>query len=414
MFNSRLVIVIAAVGLVVGAPFARRAPRSAARSCCAVAASLPATPLGSVSFTGGAVNVVLNGTTAYACGQNALGVIDVSNPASPQLLTTFAQSDFGGNAISGCFQYGQSLVVPVNTQSAFVYDISNARNIRSQAQFTPAFPFNGFVSFVGKAGWFTTDWFRYTPGPNTIFEQHGDFAAVDFTDPAHPAPLGSLAVDSAQPASTNLSPRFGTITNGTDTLYIMSTTATGGDTNGGQGAIQLVDVSNPQSPKAFGQILIPQATVLVRAAVQDNIMLVVGNTKSWRNPGVNPRSPGNLNFQFTGVLTLSAVDVTDWRNPALLSSRCSDVLTWTGFGIAPIGGGFFVVAAGPPSDDAVAFGTDPRGQLLLVDARDPTNLGLISLGYVAKLAGVTVSGGNIYAATGDGLAIFQLPDLSGL
>jgi hypothetical protein len=33
---------------------------------------------------------------------------------------------------------------------------------------------------------------------------------------------------------------------------------------------------------------------------------------------------------------------------------------------------------------------------------------------VAKLAGVTVSGGNIYAATGDGLAIFQLPDLSGL
>src|SRR5207244_965118 len=98
------------------------------------------------------------------------------------------QSDLGGGAISGCFQVGQSLVVPVNTQSAFVYDISDARNIRSQARFTPAFSFNGYVSFVGNTGWFTTDWFEYSTSSNTIFAQHGDFHAVDFTDPAHPAP----------------------------------------------------------------------------------------------------------------------------------------------------------------------------------------------------------------------------------
>ncbi|HYL34970.1 MAG TPA: hypothetical protein VEV17_03535 [Bryobacteraceae bacterium] len=51
---------------------------------------------------------------------------------------------------------------------------------------------------------------------------------------------------------------------------------------------------------------------------------------------------------------------------------------------------------------------------MLVDARDPTNLGLISMGYVPKLAGITVSGNTLYAATGDGLAVFQLPDLSSL
>ena len=394
------------------APAAERPKRPAAKGCCAVAASLPATPLGSVAISGGAVDVVVNGNTAYACGSGAIGVIDISNPAAPRLLITFAQGDFGGNG-QGCYKVGQSLVVPVNTQSGFVYDISAAGSIRSQAQFTPALPFNGHVSFAGNTGWFTTDWFSYNTSSNAISIQHGEFHAVDFTDPAHPATIGSLAVDPNQPASSNLSPRFGSISNGSDTVYVLSTTSTGSDTNGGQGAVQIIDVSNPQTPQALGQILIPQATIMTGAAAQDNLVLVTGNTKSWRNPGVNPRNPGGLNFQFTGVLTLSALDVTDWHNPALLSSRCSDVFTTAG-GVAPLGGGFFVVAAGPPSDDAVAFGADPRGQLLLVDARDTGNLGLISLGYVAKLAGVTVSGDKLYAATGDGLAVFQLPDLSGL
>jgi LVIVD repeat-containing protein len=398
---------------ILAAPPAGRTKVTSAKSCCAAAASLPAAALGSVSFTGGAVNVVVNGTTAYACGTNAIGVIDISNPASPRLLSTFAQGDLAGNAISGCYQFGQSLVVPVNTQAGFVYDISDARNIRSQARFTPAFPYNGHVSFTGNTGWFTTDWFEYNTGSNTIFAQHGDFHAVDFTDPAHPSPIGSLPVNSSQPASSNRSPRFGSISNGSDTVYIMSTTAVGGDPNGGQGAIQIIDVGDPPNPKGLAQILIPQATVMMKGAVQDNIVLVTGNTKGWRNPGVNPRN-NTLNFQFTGVLTLTALDVSDWRNPVLLSSRCSDVATWTLGGVASVGGGFFAVAAGPPSDDAIAFGTDPSGQLLLVDARDPANLGLISMGPVAKLQGVSVSGDKLFAATGDGLSIFQLPDLSGL
>src|SRR5689334_19765096 len=84
-----------------------------AKSCCATAAALPASPLGSVAVTGGANNVIVNGATAYTCGNNAIGVIDISNPAAPRLLITFAQGDLAGNAISGCFQVGQSLVVPV-------------------------------------------------------------------------------------------------------------------------------------------------------------------------------------------------------------------------------------------------------------------------------------------------------------
>src|SRR5882762_6236440 len=98
----------------------REAPLRSSRGCCSAAASLPATPLGSVSLSGGSVNVILNGDTAYACGASAIGVIDISNPSAPRLLSSFAGPDLGGSAIDGCFQVGQSLVVPVNTQSAFV------------------------------------------------------------------------------------------------------------------------------------------------------------------------------------------------------------------------------------------------------------------------------------------------------
>ena len=51
---------------------------------------------------------------------------------------------------------------------------------------------------------------------------------------------------------------------------------------------------------------------------------------------------------------------------------------------------------------------------MLVDARDPSNLGLLSMGFVAKLSGLAVNANTLYAATGDGLSVFQLPDLSGL
>ena len=110
-------------------------------------------------------------------------------------------------------------------------------------------------------------------------------------------------------------------------------------------------------------------------------------------------------------MTLSAFDVSDPHNPALVSTRCSDIAASFGYSLAPLGGGFFAVAVGPPPDDAVAFGA---GQLLLVDARDPGNLGLFSMGFAAKLSGLAVNGGTLYAATGDGLSLFQLPDLGRL
>lgn len=393
--------------------FAEKKPAKSAKGCCSAAAQATAEPSGTLTLNGGAVNVILSAdnNTAFACGASQISIVDISDPASLRLISTVGSADFGGLAIAGCFQVAQSLVVPVNTQSGFVYDVSSPRNVQRQSRFSPAFPFNGYVSFLGNTGFFTTDWFRYNTGPNTIFEQHGDFAAMDFSDPANPKPAGTLSPEASQPGSANLSPRFSSVNISSDTTYILATTSTGGDTNGGQGAIQIIDVSNPAAMAGKGLVIVPQATIMTAGVVKDNILIATGNSKSWRNPGTRNNS---LNFQFTGILTLSAFDVSDPRNPVLLSTRCTDLTTGSLItsAIVPLDNGFYALAVSPPSDDAIAFGADARGQLMLIDARDPANMGLISLGFVPKLAGITARGGILYAATGDGLLRFTLPDTS--
>ncbi len=120
--------------------------------------------------------------------------------------------------------------------------------------------------------------------------------------------------------------------------------------------------------------------------------------------------------QLTGVLTLSALDVTDPHNPAVLSTRATEIsVSNTYSGIAPLGNGFFAVSVGPTGGRR-----DPiRGRLAwpATAGSMPTilaHLGLYSMGYVAKAQGLTAVGSTLYVSTGDGLTTFQLPDLSGL
>jgi hypothetical protein len=41
-------------------------------------------------------------------------------------------------------------------------------------------------------------------------------------------------------------------------------------------------------------------------------------------------------------------------------------------------------------------------------------MNLLSMGYVANLSRASYDGTYLYAATGDGMRVFRLPDLSGL
>ena len=360
--------------------------------------------LGSAAVQGGGVkNIAVNGNTAYACTSTEIAVVDITNSASPKVVEDFAQGDLNGNGII-CALLGNSLIEVVNRQSLFVYDVSSPQNPKSLAgPISPPSPFSGYVFFSGKTGFFTTDSFDFNLGSNQIFAQHGEFFAYDFSNPASPAFQSSLAVDPAQPASSDASPRFGGVALNSSTALVLATTSTGGDPSGGEAQIQVIDISKPSSMVATGQVLIPQSTIVTAVAVQNNLALIAGNTKSWRNPGIP-------NFDFTGVLTLSAVDVSNPSSPSVASTLVSSIQTNFNAGqiIAPLGHGFFALAISPPATNNSTNTPPGEGQLAIVDARDPQNLKLTTLSSVTGLAGIAVSGGKLFAGTSTGMNIYQI------
>ena len=359
--------------------------------------------VGHAAVQGGGRNVAISGNTAYVCGGTAIGVIDISDPASPKTIETFAEGDLSGNGIL-CAVLGTSLIEIVNTQSIFVYDISSPQKPKSLAQISPPFPFTGYLFFSGNTGFFTTDSFSYNPASGQILSQTGEFFAYDFSNPASPVLLSSLSSDPAQPASSDASPRFAGVALNDKTALVSSTTSTGNDPSGGVASLQVIDISQPSAMQAAGQVLIPEATVATAIGVQGNLALVAGNTKSWRNPG-------KPNFDFLGVLTLSAVDVSNPQSPHVISTQVTSIQTSfdTGSIIQPLGDGFFALAIAPPADNTNG---DPmtNGELAIVDARDTKNLSVLMVGSVPILGGITISGNHLYAATGSGLYVYQIQE----
>lgn len=342
-------------------------------------------------------NIVLNGNVAYVCGTQGIHVVDISSSSAPKLLSTFGQGDLNGNGVF-CTMFGNNLLEIVNTQSLYVYSLANPTQPQSlSGQVSPPLPFAGSAFFSGNTGFFTTDWFNLAGA--TVTNQHGELYAYDFSNPAKPAFLGSLQPGSA-PGSSNASPRFGGALIDSTTAYIGATTSTGGDPNSGQGALQVVDISNPQNMQAITQVLIPQATVTTTIVPQGNLAIVVGNTKSWRNPGTP-------NFDFTGVMTISAFDITNHRSPSVLSTMVTSYPTNFDGGsiVLPIGTGRFLVSIFPGSDSNPT--PQGSGELAILDATNPSNLNLTVIATISQLDQIALRNNILYVLSGSGLAVYQ-------
>ena len=342
-------------------------------------------------------NIVLNGNVAYVCGTQGIHVVDISNSSAPKLLSTFGQSDLNNSGVF-CTMLGNNLLEIVNTQSLYVYSLANPTQPQSlSGQVSPPLPFAGSAFLSGNTGFFTTDWFNLIG--STITNQHGELYAYDFSNPAKPAFLGSLQPGSA-PASSNASPRFGGVAVDSTTAYIAATTSTGGDPNSGQGVVQVVDIGSPQNMQAITQVLIPQATVATTVVPQGNLAIVVGNTKSWRNPGTP-------NFDFTGVMTISAFDITNHRSPSVLSTMVTSYPTNFDGGsiVLPIATGRFLVSIFPGADSNPT--PQGSGELAILDATDPRNLQLKVIATVSQLDQIALRNNVLYVLSGSGLTTYQ-------
>ncbi len=124
---------------------------------------------------------------------------------------------------------------------------------------------------------------------------------------------------------------------------------------------------------------------------------------------LNPFVP-NVNFGLTGNITLTVLDISDPQHPAILgNTRITenhpnlDQTYQSKLVVSDLGNGLFAVS------DTTRNGSPA---ILLVDPGDPSN---IAVGTVAAspTSGVTVSGGFLYAARTDGLAVYQIGQVLG-
>lgn len=347
------------------------------------------TRLGGVDTGTGNTNVVVRDNYAYVCG-NGISIVNVSNASSPQFLNVNQQ---GGGL---CRAMDNVLVASrgANPGTYSVFTLTNPEQPVRAAGPVNTMPFVGDFHLTGGFGFFSTIWFEFTG--NAIQRQHGEVFAVNLTNPASPAVASTLRADASNPASSNESPFFGVTPFGRDTMLLMSTTSTGGNTSGGLGRVVVLDISNPSNMNALRQVAVPRTAKLECGAVEGNTMLVTGNTESWTTPG---------DFAIRGNTTLTTFDVSDPRNPRALATVVTDQQnTFTGPSCVSLGGGYFAVSAVNPPPRAT------ENRIMLIDARNtsiPAIIGSVMLPGLAE-RGLTMVGDKLFAATTGGLTIYQI------
>jgi hypothetical protein len=108
------------------------------------------------------------------------------------------------------------------------------------------------------------------------------------------------------------------------------------------------------------QVTVSTAAIFLGFGYEDNLLLVTGNTASFRNPGVP-------DFSITGNLTLSTMDITNVQSPVGIANVTTNFATTGTYVVQPFGSQIFAIVNNPPS-------TDPAGpsSLMIVDATTPS------------------------------------------
>jgi hypothetical protein len=178
--------------------------------------------------------------------------------------------------------------------------------------------------------------------------------------------------------------------------YIASSTATGTSTSGA-GALDVISVAAPSAPASINQVLVSQAAILTGFDISGNLLLAAGNTAGERNPGVP-------DLDFTGYLTLTTMDVTNFQAPAPIATFVSGLQANGTFHVAGFSAGVFAIVNNAPDTDD--FGP---ASLMIIDARQAATIVPYPFRTQFGLSGI-VSAGNGYllAATALGLDVYQL------
>ena len=359
--------------------------------------------VGRSSFGNDSVSsVAILGNTTYICGPNRIIIVDTSNVSSPAFVAEFGDADLNGaggkcalNTATGA-PILVDIVGPGATPTFVVYDVTNPTQPNKLGQIpSQQFTFLSDLTFVGTTGFSSTSWFTFD-GANNITSQHGDFLAFDFSS-LLPQLISALPTDPNQPASNNLNPRPNALAlpASFQLVYVASTTASGNRTTG-NAALDLIDVSNVQAMQAIDRVTVSGAAIFLGLSYDNALLFLTGNTTGFRNPGVP-------DFNISGDLTLTTMDISNVRNPVPIATVVTKVQTTGTYGVQPFGSAVFAIVNNPPETD-----TTGPGSLMIVDARNNKAPVLYPFRTQFGLSGIAVANGFLLVPDQNGLSIYQI------
>ena len=358
---------------------------------------------GAASFTN-TVNssIALYSNVAYVCGANRIVMVDVTNATQPNVIGEFGDTVLKGNGVRCAVNatagtpYLVEIVGPATSAESFaIYGLGNPRSPNLLDIATTPYSQMAGLSFAGNYAFVNTSYITFFTNGRGVAAQNGELLVFDFTNPANPLYLGMLQ-PSSQPGSgdQNLKP-FAEIVN-QSYAYVASSTATGTSTNG-TGLLDVISVASPSTPVAINQVAVNQAAILLSFDISGNTLLAAGNTAGQRNPG-------NPDFDFTGNLTLSTMDVSNVQAPAVIATSTYTTQVNGTPEVAGFANGVFAIVNNPPATDT--FGPS---SLMVVDARQPSTILLYPFQTQFGFSGaVTTNNGYLLAPTSLGLNIYQL------
>jgi uncharacterized protein (TIGR03437 family) len=359
------------------------------------------TQVGHVGFANGiASSIVIYGSTSYICGPNRINIVNTSSATAPTYVGEFGDADLLGNGGKCAVNSATSrpilvdIVGPSTAPTFAVYDLTNPSVPVKLAQ-QPAAPYTFLdnLSFLGTTGFSSTSWYEFSG--NNITAQHGDFVAYDFSS-LFPVLLSPL---STGPGSSDFSVKPNSLAllpgNYSNTAYVTSTTSSGNSTTG-LAALDVVDISNPQSMQGISQITVSNAAIFLGFGYDGDLLLVTGNTSSFRNPGVP-------DFSIDGNLTLSTMNIANVQGPVGIANITTQIPTTGTYVVQPLGSDIFAIVNNPPA-------TDPAGpsSILIVDATASKAPVIYPFTTQFGMSDIAASNGYLLVPNVNGLTVYSI------
>jgi uncharacterized protein (TIGR03437 family) len=358
---------------------------------------------GQANFANGITNsVAVYNNTSYLCGPNQINIVDTSSVTMPVYVAYFGNDQLAGNGGKCAVNLNTSepilvdIVGPGSAPTFAVYSLSNPESpVLLTQQSTTPYTFLSDISFLGTVGYFSTSWF--TNSATAITAQYGNFVAYDFST-LFPVLVGVL---SSGPGSggLNLMPNAVALVASTDnsypnTAYITSTTASGAGTSG-SAALDVVNISTPSSMVGVEQVDVATAAIFLGFGYDDNLLLIAGNTTSVSNP----------DFNITGNLTLSTMNIGNVEAPVGIANVTTQIPTAGTYVVQPLayGSDIFAIVNNPPSTDAGG-----PSSLWIVDASTPGSPVLYPFMTEFGMSDVAAVNGYLLVPNVNGLMIYTI------